>query len=775
MHSMHTPSDAHETGGAPRTRPTFCRICESLCGLEVELDASGAIETIRPDEAHVETAGFACVKGLKQHHLYGSPDRLRHPMKRVGDRFERISWEQALAEIGAKVRQLRRDRGPDSIGMYVGTAAGFSLLHPIFAQGFMNGLGSKSMYASATQDCSNKFAVARLIYGFPFTQPFPDLDRVGCLILVGANPVVSKWSFLQVPNPGKRLREIEARGGRLWIVDPRRTETAKTAGTHVAIRPGTDVYLYLAFLNELIASGGIDDRMVREHANGWEEIRSLVAAWTPERTAPVTRIPAETLREMVRSYREADGAALYSSTGVNMGGNGALAFWLQEGINAVSGNLDREGGTLIGRGILDFAKLGARSGFSLRTDRSRVGGFASVNDAFPGGILADEILTPGDGQLRALFVTGGNPLITMAGAERLKQAFEDLELLVTLDILPNETGTLAHYMLPATTPFERPDLPFAFPLLMGMQSHPYLQATRAVQSPDAEQRDEATIYVELARACRAPLFGSRIVQRLLEWSMRWKGSDRPGRPRSLPLEGLMSLVLRLTGHGRFRQLLREPHGRRLAPQRGGVFLGKKVATADGRLALAPPELLSQASARLERDFAEELRHPGRLKLITRRHVKTHNSWTHNEESFVSGTRRTNHLYMHPDDAKAAGLRHGELADVVSSAGALRIPVHLHEELQPGTVAIPHGWGHQHARGLSVASRTTGVNVNVLAESGPSAVETISGMSRLTGIPVEVHPAQGPLDPGSWTGGAQSSASAPSRPGRAEPPPGPVRR
>lgn len=237
----------------------------------------------------------------------------------------------------------------------------------------------------------------------------------------------------------------------------------------------------------------------------------------------------------------------------------------------------------------------------------------------------------------------------------------------------------------------------------------------------------------------------------------------------------MSLVLRLTGHGRFRQLLREPHGRRLAPQRGGVFLGKKVATADGRLALAPPELLSQASARLERDFAEELRHPGRLKLITRRHVKTHNSWTHNEESFVSGTRRTNHLYMHPDDAKAAGLRHGELADVVSSAGALRIPVHLHEELQPGTVAIPHGWGHQHARGLSVASRTTGVNVNVLAESGPSAVETISGMSRLTGIPVEVHPAQGPLDPGSWTGGAQSSASAPSRPGRAEPPPGPVRR
>jgi len=734
------------------TRHSFCRICESLCGLEIDIDDAGEIEAIRPDAAHVETAGFACVKGLKQHRLYGSPDRLRHPMKRVGNRHERISWDQALAEIGAKVRALRGDRGPDSIGMYVGTAAGFSLLHPIFAQGFMNGIGSKSMYASSTQDCSNKFAVARQVYGFPFTQPFPDLDHVECLVIVGANPMVSKWSFLQVPNPGKRLREIEARGGRVFVVDPRRTETAKVAGTHVAIRPCTDVFFYLSFLQELIASGGVDERVVAEHTSGFEEIRALCAPWTPERTEPVTRIPAATLREMVRCHREADGAALYSSTGVNMGGNGALAFWIQEVINAVSGNLDREGGTLIGRGIIDFARFGARSGFGLRPDRSRIGGFASVNDAYPGGILADEILTPGPGQLRALFVTGGNPLITMAGAERLKEAFEDLELLVTLDILPNETGALAHYMLPATTPFERPDLPFAFPLLMGMQAHPYLQATRPVHTPDAEQRDEASLYVDLARACGTPLFGSRIAQRGLEWSMRWPGRDRrKAAPPSLPLEGLMSLVLRLTGHGSFRKLLREPHGRPLPPQRGGVFLGRKVPTPDGRVALAPPELLALAGERLETLFERERRDPSSLRLITRRHVKTHNSWTHNEESFVSGARETNHLYMHPEDAEAAGLRHGDLADVVSKGGALRIPVHLHEELQPGTVAIPHGWGHQHAPGLSVASRTTGVNVNVLAESGVDAVEPVSGMSRLTGIPVEVRPARGPQETTRWTG------------------------
>ncbi len=739
------------------TRHTFCRICESLCGLEVELNDAGTIERIRPNERHVETVGFACVKGLKQDRLYGSPDRLKYPMKCVGDRFERISWEQALREIGEKVKQLRQDHGANSTGMYVGTAAGFSLLHPIFAQGFMNGIGSKSMYASSTQDCSNKFAVAKELYGFPFTQPFPDLDRVNCLIIVGANPIVSKWSFLQVPNPGKRLREIESRGGRIFIVDPRRTETAKIVGDYVSIRPGTDVFFYLSFLQELIATGGVDEAFVEKYAQGFDDVRKLALEWTPERAAEVTRIPAETLREMVESYREADGAALYCSTGVNMGGHGALAFWIQEVINAVSGNLDREGGLLIGRGIIDFAKFGARSGFGLREERSRVGGFASVNDAYPGGILADEILTPGDGQLRGLFVTGGNPIITMAGAERLREAFGKLELLVTLDILPNETGSLAHYMLPATTPFERPDLPFAFPLLMGMQSHPYLQATQAVHPPDAEQRDEASIYVDLAKACDAPLFGSQIVQKILEWTMRWKGSDRPGVPAALPLEGLMSLILRLTGNGSFRKLLAEPNGRLLAPQQAGTLLGKKLPTADGRVNLAPKILIEQARAHLDSEFEDERSHPGRLKMITRRHVKTYNSWTHNEESFVSGTRTTNYLYMHSEDAKAVGLRHGELADVESKTGAVRIPIHFLDDLQPGTVAMPHGWGHQHAKGLSVASRTTGVNVNVLAESGPGAIEGISGMSRLTAIPVEVTPAAGPLEGSNWSGMPERTA------------------
>lgn len=726
------------------TRLTFCRICEALCGLEVDVEDE-RVTAIRPDPAHVTTGGFSCVKGLKQHRMYDSPDRLRRPLVRRGEAQVEASWDEALGEIGGAVKRIRERHGPDAIAMYVGTAAGFSILHPIFAQGFMHGVGSRSMYSSATQDCSNKFSVAREIYGHPFVQPFPDVARVECLIVVGANPVVSKWSFLQVPNPARTLKDIAARG-RLFFVDPRRTESAKVAGEHVPIRPGTDVFFYLSFLHEVLARGGVDEARVRACSRGFERVRRLAEGWSPERTAEVTGVPAETLREMVGAYLGADGAALYCSTGVNMSGHGALAFWLQETINFVTGNLDRRGGTLVGRGIFDFPRFGVRTGTLVRSERSRIGGVRSVNDAFAGGLLADEILTPGDGQIRALFVTGGNPLLTMAGAGRLREAFEQLELLVVLDILPNETAALADVVLPCTSPLQRPDLPFVFPLWLGMQARPYLQATRAVIPPEGEQRDEATIYTQLARACGAPLFGSWAVQLAAELAMRV--SSRGGAPR-LPLEGLLSLLLRVTRQPGF-DALADGHGRLRPDHAGGDFLGRRVVTEDGRLQLAPDALVEAAGA-LEGAFAEARRDRRRLRLITKRAVTTHNSWTHNLEDFVRGDRGTNHLYVHPDDLARLGLKDGDLADVRSETAAVRVPVRRAADLMPGTVALPHGWGHQRAEGLSVASKTRGVNVNLLAASGPDAVDPLSGMSTLSAIPVEVAPADGEQDPTDWSG------------------------
>ncbi len=722
------------------TRQTFCRICEALCGLEVDVE-DGRVTDIRPDTAHVVTGGFACAKGLKQHRMYDSPDRLKYPMKRIGSRWQRISWEQANYEIGAKVKAIRGDTGPNSIAMYVGTAAGFGVLHPAFAQGFMTGLGSKSMYSSATQDCANKFAVSRQVYGFPFTQPFPDLDHTECLIITGANPAISKWSFLQVSNPIKRLRDLEARGAKIYIVDPRRTETAKVAGEHVFIRPGTDVFYFLSFLRELIATGGVSRDRVAQHMRGFDELEKLCEPWTPERTAEVTQIPAEKLREMVAAYRNANGAAMYSSTGVNMGGNGSLAFWIQECINAVSGNLDRRGGTLVGMGVTDFIAFGKKTGTLLSDHKSRVGGFTATNDALPGGILAEEIETPGNGQVRALFVTGGNPLLTMANGGRLRDAFKKLELLVTLDIFRTETGELAHYNLPCTSPLQRPDLPFIFPLMLGLQSKPYLQATDRVAEPEGEQRDEATIYVDLARASGVSLFGSKPVQAALEVSKRIHSAGRGQKQPALPQKAILSLILRGTRQGGFNKLMREPHGRIRPDHEAETFLGKRVITSDSRVDLAPRVLVEQA-AKLEADFENELANTGKLKLITRRAVTTHNSWTHNLDEFVEADRVTNYLYMHPDDARAAGLTEGALADVTTDTAMVRVPIKLHAELMPGTVALPHGWGHQAATGLSVASQTRGVNVNLLSPDGPGKIEKVSGMAHLTGFLVDVKPAAG---------------------------------
>ncbi len=738
------------------TEHTFCRICEALCGLEVDVD-QGRIVDIRPDEDHVATRGFGCLKGLKQHKMYGSPDRLLHPETRSGTSWRRASWDEANASIGAEVARIRRDHGPDAIAMYVGTAAGFSVLHPVFAQGFMTGIGSASMYSSASQDCANKFAISREMYGFPFTLPFPDVRRTKCLVVLGANPVVSKWSFLQVPNPTKHLREITERGGKVWVVDPRRTETAKATGEHVFIRPDTDVFFLLSFLHELLAldrrgERRLDRERIDRFTTGFGELAAVASAWAPERTAEVTRIPAETLRSIVRDYAFADGAAMYSSTGLNMGRNGSLCYWLQETINAISGNLDRRGGTLVGRGAIDFPSFGKKTGTLLSNRRSRVGAFRAVNDAFPGGVLADEILTEGPKKVRALFVTGGNPLLTMPNAARLRRAFEHLELLVTIDIYKNETGSLAHWVLPATSPFQRPDLPFIFPLMLGLQSKPYLQATRPLVPPEGEQRDEATIYADLCRASGVSLFGSRIAQTMVEGLRRVAGPKLGSTgARGVPQEMLLSLLLRATRQGSFEALLEHRHGKLRDDHEERSFLGSRVLTDDGKVHLAPPALLEAASGKLEADFTQERENRRRLKLITKRAITTHNSWTHNLPEFVDKDRATNYLYVHPDDAREAGLAEGQAADVTSDTATVRVPVRFSKDLMPGTVALPHGWGHQHAAGLSVASKTQGVNVNLLAADGPDRIEKLSGMAHLTGIVVDVRPAAGPRDPTSWSG------------------------
>ena len=311
-----------------QTKHTFCRICEASCGLEISVDNNRIID-VKPNKDHVGTDGFACMKGLNQHKMYASPDRLKTPMKRVGDSYQPISWKQANQEIGAKVKELRK-RSAQSIAMYVGTAAGFSILHPIFAEGFMRGVGSKNIYSSATQDCANRFASATEMYGFPFHQPFPDLEKINYLMIIGTNPVVSKWTFLQVANPVKRLTEIKDRGGKVVVIDPRKTETAKVASQHVFIEPNADVFFFLSFLEEIIKRDAVDHTLIKEHMLGFEALKDIVAPWPAERTETVTGIAPDILRSMVDDYLEADGAGIITGTGIGMGKYGTAAHWLGE-------------------------------------------------------------------------------------------------------------------------------------------------------------------------------------------------------------------------------------------------------------------------------------------------------------------------------------------------------------------------------------------------------------------------------------------------------------
>ncbi len=720
------------------TKTTFCRICEVGCGLKVTIENNRVLD-IKPDDEHVISKGYACVKGLSLGQFHHTPDRLTHPLKRVNGELKKISWDQAIQEIGGKIAQLKRDNGPDSIALYLGNPISMSFLPPMLTTGFLLGIGSRNLFQTGSQDCNNKFVVTQRMYGMPFSQAFPDIDHTKLLIIVGGNPAVSKMSFIQLPHPTQRLKAIEERGGRVVVIDPRRTESAKKLGEHHFIRPATDVFFMLGFLNELIRQGGIDGDRISKHMKHYENLKRFSAPWTAERVAEVTGITAEDLKELVASYIHADGAAIYSSTGVNQGGNGVLAFWIQECINAISGNLDRRGGTIVGLGIADLPALGAKKKMAMGTERSRVGDLPAAVDSFPAAIMADEILTPGPNQVRALVVAAGNPLLTVPNGTHLAEALEDLELLVCTDIQRSETTEYAHYILPATTFLQRPDIPFLFHSMMGMQPTAFTQYTDRVLEPDDEQRDELWIFTQLVRASGGSMFGSRIFQSILNLGY-YLGSLPLLKNWLTPAqERILGLVTLFTGQGTLRKLRKFPHGKLIAPQNPGNFLGQRVLTEDGKVDLAPSEFLELAD-RLDGLFEQELAQADRLKLISKRERYTHNSWTHNIERMVKGDRNTNYVYMHPSDAEKRSLANGDLAHVETKTAVITLPVRITEDMMRGTVAVPHGWGHKNAEGLSVAKKNAGANVNLLAADGPESVEPISGMAHLTGFIVEVRAA-----------------------------------
>lgn len=717
---------------------TFCRICENQCGLKVTVD-NDQIQQVEPDKDHVVSKGYACIKGLTFHHVQNNPDRLTTPYHRQGDSFEPTSWEQALPAIGEKIQQLRQQYGDDSIGIYFGNPISFSTMMPMGFMGLLKGLKSTKLFNTGSLDCNNKFAVGERMYGSGMAQTFPDIDHNQFLMIIGGNPAISKMSFINLPDPVKRIQAIIERGGQVVHLNPRRTETARSVGEQVFIRPDTDVFFLFAFLHEVLARKAVNQQRIQQHMAGFDKLTNIVSDWTPEKQAAVTGISAGKLRELVTAYLAADGAALYASTGINQGRNGTLAFWALEVINAITGNLDKTGGTLMGRGVKDFAKMSAKN--PSPPPISRIGNTRGLMEALPTPLLADEILTPGEGQLKALIVISGNPLLTGTNSAKMARALQQLDLLVSIDLVQNETANYAHYLLPGTHFAERPDIPFTFFSFAGLMPVPWFQYTDPLVSPPGDARDEWWIVSRLAHYANAPLFGSRLFQSLLNLGEKMKSLPGLGNSKGLH-HRLVSLFCRLTGMGSLRSLRQHPHGKLLEPITGDSYLGQRCWAKDGKVQLAPADLVALARQRLPATFAEEQQQPNALKLITKRERFSHNSWAHNDPAFIKGKRNTNYLYMHPDDAAKRQLDEGQQVVVSTASGQVEVPVTVSKDLMPGTVALPHGWGHQRYQGQRIAATTIGANANLLAADGPDAIEPISGMAHFNGITVEVVAAEG---------------------------------
>ncbi len=715
------------------TRHTFCRVCEATCGLEVDVE-DNRIVGIRPDKQHVVSKGYSCVKGIHFDQVQNSPDRITQPMKRNGTRWEPIGWEQAIAEIGARIRAIRDRDGGDAIAHLVGSAGGANVLAPLFRNAFYKALGSRAMFGTGTCDTTNKFRVCEDMYGSPFQLAYPDVDRTEFLAVLGANPAVSGNTLYHLPHAVQRLKDITRRGGRVVFINPRRIETAQ-AGEHVFIRPDTDVFLLAAWCNALINSGSVDEAGIARHMKHYAALKEAVAGWTAERQAAVTGIDVDTFNSLVESHRRANGAGLYMATGVNQGRSGTHCFWLLECINAISGNLDRAGGMLMGKGIIDMAGEVKKAGeVTLKTVRAD--GMPSVVGLMPSGMLAPDIE---EGRVKAMIVEASNPLLACSNPDgRLDRAFGTLELLVCIDLFRNEVGNLAHYILPAPTFMERAEIPYALQSFMGCTPVPFMIYSDAVVEPPPGVRHEWWIYSRIAEATGVTMFGKGWLAALLKLNTRLAYASKTWlRKLSLTPEKMLDGMLKKAGLPGAKAMASEhPHGILLPENRGGNYLGTpRVITDDGLVDLAPAAYLEGLQQKLETLHAEELAQRDAFKLIGKREIKRINTASANVPRLVKDA--TNYAYINPADAAELGVANGDVVGVRSAFGAIEVPVRLSDEMMRRTVAIPQCWGHKDADGLAHAQKHPGVNSNYLAGDGRGNIEALSGMSHLSGIVVDI--------------------------------------
>jgi anaerobic selenocysteine-containing dehydrogenase len=691
---------------------TFCRLCEPSCGLVAHVDA-GRLVKLTPDREHPVTRGFACHKGLASVDVHHDPDRLDHPQLRAADgTWSTVSWDEAMAHTAARLQAIRAEHGPHSVGAYTGNPTAFNALASLHMGALLRALGVRRMFSSGTQDCANKFVASEAVFGTSTVHPIPDLEHTDLCVIIGENPRASQASFYSIPNVLGELRRAAARGARLVFVNPRRIETPERGlGDTIQLRPDTDVWFLAALLHEIDRLGGFDEGVIARHGRRVEELRAFLAHYPAERVAPVTGVDPAALRELAAAWVATPRASVHASTGINMGRQGSLAYWLVHMLSFVTGRLDVEGGNLKSDGFYANAKSGAgvpEQGY-VETEFGRL-----RRGSLPGTLMADAILDSPE-PIRAMIVVAGNPLLSIAGEDRLRKAFEQLELLVVVDIYPSATAELAHVVLPSTDMYERDDLNI---VNIGTSARPFAQYTPAVVAPAHERKPEWWI-------------AHRLLQELGEPSLLDDEQPDPWSKWRHMLQRGAGVDL---GH---LQATGEVHV--LPPPTPGEFFDKQVWTEDGRVDCCPPSF-GPAIERCHELFDEELAGDDRLRLIHGRDPWMHNTWFANVARMKRGGRTTNPLHVHPEDAARLGLAAGDRAVVTSDHGEITAEVAVDDELLPGVVWMVHGGGHAASPRLRVAAAHPGANPNALLPSGPGSYEPLSSQAHMTGIRVTVRKA-----------------------------------
>ncbi|MEM7583384.1 MAG: molybdopterin oxidoreductase family protein [Acidobacteriota bacterium] len=698
-----------------------CNLCEAICGLEIRVE-DGEIVAIRGDAEDPFSRGHICPKAVALQDIYRDPDRLKHPVRRTADGWQRLGWDEAFDLVAERLRAVQQDFGRDAVGAYLGNPNVHNYGSILYGPPLLRALKSRNVFSATSIDQLPHHVCGYFMYGHQLLLPIPDIDRTDFFLVLGGNPAVSNGSLMTAPDVKKRLKAIRERGGRMVVIDPRYTETAKLADQHCFIRPGTDAFLLAALIHTVLDEGLVSNRLADLSYGGssLETVRGFAEQFTPERVADATGLEAAAIRQLARDFATAPSAACYGRMGVSVQEFGTLCQWQVNVLNILTGNLDRPGGAMFTRPALDLLARPFGGG-SYGRWHSRVRGLPEFAGELPVSAMIEELQTPGEGQVRALLTVAGNPVLSTPDGRRLEQALSNLDFMVSIDFYINETTRHADLILPPTSTLEHDHYDVIFHTLAIRNTARYSQP---LFEPEADTRHDWQILHELrARLEEDP-------ERLERGPDPERG---PGHALDLGLRAGPWGDVRGANGLSLAALEAKPHGVDLGPLE--PCLPDRLGTLDNKIVLVPEPILEDTKRLIDR--LEELSEPASMVMIGRRQVRSNNSWMHNYPRLMRGKDRCT-LLMHPDDAERLGVSTAAQVEVSSRVGSITAPLEITAEIMPGVVSLPHGWGHgREGTRLETARQHPGVSLNDLTD--PARIDQFSGNASVNGLPVEIRP------------------------------------